>query len=76
MIDGYPVLTVGYSDELVLNAHPITRFADGRSGGDLDSRRAAAAATNVEIVFADDGAGMTPGCAAPGVRPVLYHPPQ
>ena len=42
--------------------------------GTLPSRLAASDADNVEIIFTDDGCGMSAGCQAAGVRSVFHDP--
>ena len=74
VIDGYPGSYGQILTNLFLNAANHA-FADGRSGTISISARPRGA-DDVEIIFADNGAGMTPGRAAPGLRPVLYHAPQ
>ncbi len=74
VIDGYPGSYGQILTNLFLNAANHA-FADGRSGAITISARARGS-DDVEIIFADNGAGMTPGRAAAGVRPVLYDAPQ
>jgi len=58
LIDGYPGAYGQISTNLFLNAVNHA-FADGRSGNITISARGRGA-DDVEIIFADDGAGMTP----------------
>lgn len=62
LLDGYPGSYGQILTNLFLNAANHA-FADGRAGTIIISARPRGA-DDIEIIFTDDGAGMTPTCSA------------